>query len=113
MIRLINDKDQKHEADVILGYLSGDIRNDCCIVIPSSIKVFEDNGGNKIAEFDGMVIFPFRTASQIIFFEAKNGHDKIALAKDALVERLRKLAIPCQEDRIVTVDRDVWYPYSL
>lgn len=113
MINMISNKDQQHEADVLRKYLDKDRRNDCSIVIPSSIKVFEENSGKSTAEFDGMVIFPFRTASQIIFFEAKNGHDKKALAKEVLVERLKKLSIPCQEDNIVTVNRDAWYPYSL
>ena len=47
--------------------------NDTSICIPASILVYQkEKAGQKLCEFDGMIIHPMRKKKQIVFLEAKN-----------------------------------------
>ncbi|MBR6029689.1 MAG: hypothetical protein IKP40_11455 [Clostridia bacterium] len=108
-----DNPDQKHEAEVILSYLCNDRKDDLCIVIPSSIVAGDPESGVQLAEFDGMLVYPNRADSQVVFFESKNRSFKPSRARRALIRKFTALAIPCEEGRIITKEKDAWCHYTV
>ena len=83
--------DMQHETLLMLQQLSEPI-NDTSLLIPASIQVFHYADGKRedIAEFDGVVIHPYR--KQILFLEAKN-RKRSAHAVQQLTGSLQKFNI--------------------
>lgn len=77
--------DQRHESELMLNVLRLDSGNDTSLTVPASVLVYDSKSiGKKEAEFDGIIIYPFRKGNQIIFLEAKNIDQSYSKGKNAL-----------------------------
>jgi len=106
-----HNEDSKHELEFMRDYLKRDHKNDYTIMIPASIKVktpvFKD-----LCEIDGIIVFPYRTADQIVILEAKN-RAIAGRAAHCIKEKLEKLSIPYDEERFILINKDAAYPLSI
>lgn len=103
--------DEIHEASFLLSHLLDDNRNDTTITIPASILV-SNNSNLKICEFDGLIIHPNRTDSQIIFLEAKNTSEAAKSGK-SLGNKLRKLNLEYQRSDITISNHNAHLYFSI
>lgn len=107
----IGTDDERHEVEFLIECLKKNNKNDTSIAVPSSILVLEKN--RKLCEFDGMIIYPNRVSNQIVLMESKNRKTKPSLAKNCLIDKLRKLNIPYDEDQIKTENFDAMMELSV
>lgn len=107
------DVTQNHEVLFMRDVLANDVKNDICLLVPSSIIVFrKSDNACKLCEFDGLVLFPNRKKEQIAFLEAKYRRDKASLSQKCLSDKLNKLNIPINSDDIILCGRDAYFYYS-
>lgn len=110
----VGTDDEKHEVEFLLSLLVNDSINDTSITIPASILVYQKNKmGQKLSEFDGMIIHPMRKSDQVIFLEAKNRNKKSFLAKNCLEKKLDKFTIQYQNDDIQVSNCDACLKYTV
>ena len=88
-----------------------DSTNDVAIILPSSLQV--QAGITPLCEFDGLVIYPNRSQSQIVFLEAKNTSQKPQRAKNQLGKKFDKLHIVHDKKQIITVGHDAYYMHNV
>ena len=106
--------DEIHEAEFLLTRFVADTTNDTCISIPASIKVYpNEQSGTILAEFDGMIIHPYRNSKQIVFLEAKNTSEKPNYGRKCLRNKFKKLHIDYTDEAIIRVGYDAFYEYSI
>lgn len=99
----IGNGDENHEADLILQFLKEEKISDTSITIPASIVVYKKNAvGQKLSEFDGMIIHPMRDKEQIIFLEAKNTSQNPSFGRKCLKEKLDKYSFLYSPDTPVS-----------
>lgn len=114
---LNNDKgtqDEYHEASFLCWILKQDTVSDTAITIPGSILVYEkDRLGRKLCEFDGMVIYPMRKQSQVIFMEAKNTSNAPSFGKKCLCEKLDKLKLAYNKSEVKIQGRDAFLKITI
>ena len=85
--------DSRHEVEFLRTVLESEKTNDVCMMICGSIITYKkDSSGNQSNEYDGMLIFPYRTKNQIIFLEAKNTKES-AQATKCLNQKLENTQI--------------------
>lgn len=111
----IGNGDENHEADLILQFLKEEKISDTSITIPASIVVYKKNAvGQKLSEFDGMIIHPMRDKEQIIFLEAKNTSQNPSFGRKCLKEKLDKYSFLYSPDSIKKFkDYDAFFKYSI
>lgn len=110
----IGNEDENHEVKFLLSQIINDSINDTTITIPASIIVYKkDSVGQKLSEFDGLIIHPMRKSNQIIFLEAKNRDKKPSLGKKCLIEKFDKFSFKYVSDSIKVVDYDAFWKYSI
>lgn len=110
----IGNQDQNHEVEFLLSQINTDSKNDTTITIPASIIVYQKEVvGQKLCEFDGMIIHPMRKSNQIIFLEAKNKRKKPSFGKNSLKEKFNKFSFDYSYDDIQIVDCDACYPFTV
>lgn len=118
-ISLLLDKskandDLNHEVAFLLSRLNEDERNDICISVPASIKVYNKNDtGKDLCEFDGMIIYPNRKTKQVVFLEAKNIGKKPGKAKNCLVKKFKNFTFDYIEENIRTLGYDAFFECSI
>ena len=109
----IGTVNERHEVKFLKQCLDSDAKNDVSITIPSSILVTERDKQIKISEFDGMIIHPNRKINQIVLLEAKNTSTKPSRAKNDLSEKLDRLNIPYNKDKIIIKDYNAMLKLSI
>ena len=106
--------DINHEVEFLLCLLERDLKNDTSITIPASIVVYKkDTVGRQLCEFDGMIIHPTRTTTQVIFVEAKNRTEEPIFGKRCLEEKLNKLSIHYNHEDIKIDNYDAYLEYTI
>lgn len=106
--------DARHECEFLRDRLKDDAINDTAITLPGSLVVYENIiAGKNLCEFDCLIIYPNRTTDQVVFLEAKNTTEKPGTAKRCLKKKFQKIGFEYDETKIITVDRDCYYKYSL
>lgn len=101
------NKDTVYESKAMLKVLSAETKNDISICIPASTII------DNLAEFDGIIIHPFRKNNQIVFIEAKNTDFHPSKGKNCLKEKLDKLKIDYKVDDIKIDDKNAIYSYTI
>lgn len=110
----IGNEDQNHEVKFLLSRIDNDSINDTTIAIPASILVYrKEVGGQKLCEFDGLIIHPMRKSNQIIFLEAKNRDKKPCFGKKCLVEKIKKFSFWNLTESVEIVDYNAFWKYSI
>lgn len=110
----IGNDDENHEIDFLFNQIKNDSINDTTITIPASVLVYKKGAvGQKLCEFDGLIIHPLRKSDQIIFLEAKNMDKKPNFGKKCLVEKFEKFSLEYNDDKIEIVNSDAFYKYSI
>lgn len=110
----IGDEDQKYECNFMLKILSEDKKNDTTITVPGSILVYCKSAiGKKLAEFDGMIIHPFRVKEQVIFLESKNITNTPSKGKKEIEKKFKKLNIVYEPNDINVIDSNAFMKYSI
>ena len=128
------EDDCEHELCAVRDYLvDKDKINDTAIVVAGSIEVkrnSEDkendikevydvnknksgNNHSTYSEFDGIIIYPYRRKSQILFLEAKNKKKKNCDAIQCLKDKFEKLKLQYINEDIQLMGKDCYYEYSL
>lgn len=98
--------DSRHEVEFLRTVLEAEKTNDVCVMICGSIITYrKDFSGNKINEYDGILIFPNRIKNQIIFLEAKNTKES-AQARTCLKRKLKNTPIGYKLEDIKKVGND-------
>lgn len=107
MLNLGNGSDDsRHEVEFLRTVLEAEKTNDVCVMICGSIITYrKDFSGNKINEYDGILIFPNRIKNQIIFLEAKNTKES-AQARTCLKRKLKNTPIGYKLEDIKKVGND-------
>lgn len=110
----IGNADENHEVEFLLSRISNDTKNDTTITIPASILVYQKGvAGQKLSEFDGLIIHPMRESHQIVFLEAKNRDKKPNTGKKCLAKKLDKFLFEYLPEDIIVVDRDAYWKYTI
>lgn len=110
----IGNDDENHEINFLFEQIEDDPINDTTITIPASVLVYKKGAvGQKLCEFDGLIIHPLRKSNQIIFLEAKNMDKKPNFGKKCLVEKFDKFSLEYKADKIEIVDSNAFYKYSI
>jgi hypothetical protein len=103
-----------HEVVALRNILQTENINDSTIILPSSIKVYANEGTNTcVAEFDGLIIFPNRSKDQVVFLEAKDRKRKSKEAVNCLHGRLQKFGIHCDKEEIYLEVKDSFYRHTI
>ena len=109
-----SNDDEVHEIEVLKQIMLDEKKNDLGITICSSIVIKNKNDyTTKIAEFDGLIIFPNRKEGQIIFVESKNTKDQPSYSKRCLIEKFKTFNLSYDEDEICLLDMDCMYRYTI
>lgn len=110
----IGNEDENHEVEFLLSQISDDSINDTTITIPASILVYKkDAVGQKLSEFDGIIIHPMRKEQQVIFLEAKNRDRKPSFGKRCLMDKFNKFSFKYDANDVTIVDYDAYWKYSI
>lgn len=109
----IDDEDKIHEIKSLVKVLKEDASSDLTLSITSSIEVKDSFSSEKIAEFDGMIIFPNRLSKQIVFVESKNTKKQPILAKNHLIDKFKNLGLHYEDSRIQLFDHNCKYYYTI
>ena len=106
--------DERHEVEFLIRRLLTEANSDTSIIIPGSIQVYQkDAPGNKLGEFDGMVICPMRKSEQILLLEAKNTSSAPNYGRSCLLKTLTKIEFPYRKDNIVVDGRDAYLKVTI
>lgn len=109
----VND-DTKHETEALKKIIEVDNKNDLCLLVPSSIVVYEKEQINiELCEFDGIAIYPNREENQVLFIEAKNTKKKQKKADKCLKDKFEKLEIKFESNNIKKVDKDAYIYFTI
>ena len=107
------NEDTNHEMEFVISHLQENPSNEVTIIIPCSTLVLNKSEGRKLAEFDGIIIYPNRATNQIVLLEAKNTAEKPIYGKKCLEEKLKKLHIEYEKDSIIIDGYDAYFEISL
>lgn len=103
------NSDQRHEVEFLRKKISEDTKNDTCILVPSSIIVYDKVlSGKTFCEFDGMVIFPYRKSNQLLLLESKNTAGNTSFGKKCLCAKMDKLNIAYEKDEVIIDGHDAF-----
>lgn len=97
---------------IILGKSTSGI-NPYVNLLCGLILVRQDSPGEKLCEFDGMIIHPNRKSSQVILMEAKNTSTTPSYAKKCLCEKLDQIGYLYNKDSIEIKDYDAYLSLSV
>ncbi len=107
------NEDENHEVHYLYSKLKNDLINDTSITVPASILVYKKDSGQKLCEFDGIIIHPMRHNQQVIFLEAKNTASKPIFAKNCLKKKFDKIGLQYSVSEIYVDNFDAYFNYSI
>lgn len=106
-------EDDKHEVQVIVDRLVNNTVNDVTITVPCSTLVYNKTDGQKLCEFDGIIIYPNRKEKQVILLEAKNTDKAPSYGRKCMARKLNKLHISHERKDIAIINHDAYYEMNL